>query len=96
MNFTLCYVLAAILKKTFKFIKITLAYLKIIKYIVNITRQGVNKMTYAQAKKEVKKDRTNKIFTGDAGNGCTFKMYFCQRRQRVINICVLPDGTEVM
>lgn len=52
-------------------------------------------MTYQQAKKAAKAN-PGILYTGDAGNGCVFEVYFCVKRGRVISTCVTPNGVRIL
>lgn len=51
-------------------------------------------MTYSEAKKAAKKS-PGVLYTGDAGNNCTFEVYFCAKRQRLVSNCVTPNGVRI-
>jgi len=53
-------------------------------------------MTYAEAKKAATKKNANITFSGDAGNGCTFEVYFCDQRGRQIWTTVTPNGVRIV
>ena len=52
-------------------------------------------MTYAEAKKAANKSNAGKVFNGDAGNGCTFEVYFCEWRKRQIWTTVTKSGARI-
>ena len=53
-------------------------------------------MTYAEAKKAATKKNANITSSGDAGNGCTFEVYFCDQRGRQIWTTVTPNGVRIV
>lgn len=53
-------------------------------------------MSYAEAKKAATIANAGQIFSGPAGNGCTFEVYFCSRRGRQIWSTILPSGVRVL
>lgn len=53
-------------------------------------------MTYQEAKKAANKKAPNVVFTGDAGSGCTFEVYFCDWRNRQIWTTITPNGVRII
>lgn len=53
-------------------------------------------MTYKQAKLSANKENANIVYRGDAGNNCSFEVYFCSRRNRQIWTTITPDGTRIV
>jgi len=53
-------------------------------------------MTYAEAKKAANKKNAGIVYTGYAGNGCTFEVYYCEWRKRQIWTTVTPNGTRIV
>lgn len=53
-------------------------------------------MTYKEAKTAATKSNAGIVYTGDAGNGCTFEVYFCARRNRQVWVTITPDGTRIV
>ena len=53
-------------------------------------------MTYQEAKKAATKANPNVLYTGEAGNGCTFEVYYCPKRNRQIWTTVTPNGTRIV
>ena len=52
-------------------------------------------MTYKEAKKMANKNNPNILYTGDAGNGCTFEVYYNPLLGRQIWATVMPNGLRV-
>ena len=52
-------------------------------------------MTYKEAKSKATKKNQNILFTGDAGNGNRFEVYFCSRRNRQIRSTIFKDGARI-
>lgn len=53
---------------------------------------GDLEMTYSEAKKKANKRNAGKVFTGDAGNDCTFEVYYCEWRKRQIWTTINKNG----
>lgn len=53
-------------------------------------------MTYSEAKQAANKTNANKLFTGEAGNGCTFEVYYCPQRKRQIWTTVTANGVRIL
>lgn len=53
-------------------------------------------MTYRQAKEAATSANANIIFTGDAGNGCRFEVYFCGQRGRQVWTTITPLGVRIV
>ena len=53
-------------------------------------------MTYQSAKLAANKQNANIIYTGDAGNNCTFEVYWCPRRSRQIWATITKDGFRII
>lgn len=53
-------------------------------------------MTYAEAKAAATKAAPNKVFTGDAGGGWTFEVYYCPRRGRQVWTSINPHGMRIV
>jgi len=54
--------------------------------------KGDLEMTYSEAKKKANKRNAGKVFTGDAGNDCTFEVYYCEWRKRQIWTTINKNG----
>lgn len=57
--------------------------------------EGERNMTYSQAKKTATKNNQNITYKGDAGNNCTFEVYYCSTKKRQIWATVLPSGIKI-
>ena len=53
-------------------------------------------MTYAEAKKAATSRNADKVFTGDAGNGHTFEVYWCNWRKRQVWSTVNRAGYRII
>lgn len=53
-------------------------------------------MTYEEAKKAANSKNANIVFSGDAGNGFRFEVYFCDKRGRQIWTTVTSSGVRVI
>lgn len=53
-------------------------------------------MTYQQAKAAATKQNANIVFSGDAGNGCKFEVYFCTQRNRQIWTTITANGVRIV
>lgn len=53
-------------------------------------------MTYQEAKAAANKKAPNVTFTGDAGNGHTFEVYYCPRRKRQVWTTITPQGLRII
>ena len=53
-------------------------------------------MTYAEAKKAANKKNVGIVYTGDAGNGCIFEVYYCKWRKRQIWTTIAKNGTRIV
>ena len=53
-------------------------------------------MTYQEAKKAATKKNAGIVYMGDAGNGCTFEVYYCTKRSRQIWTTITKDGIRIV
>jgi hypothetical protein len=53
-------------------------------------------MTYQQAKAAANRKAPNITFTGSAGNGHTFEVYYCPRRGRQVWTTITPQGVRIV
>lgn len=53
-------------------------------------------MTYQQAKAAATKKNANIVYSGDAGNGCTFEVYYCEWRKRQIWTTITASGIRIV
>ena len=53
-------------------------------------------MNYQDAKAAANKKAPNVTFTGDAGNGHTFEVYYCPRRKRQVWTTITPQGLRIV
>ena len=53
-------------------------------------------MNFKDAKKVANKKNANIVYSGDAGNGCTFEVYYCPIRNRQIWTTITPNGTRIV
>lgn len=53
-------------------------------------------MTYQEAKKTATKENAKIVYTGDAGNGHTFEVYYCPIRGRQIWATVTKEGIKIL
>lgn len=53
-------------------------------------------MEYKTAKSLATSKNPNVSYSGDAGNGCTFVVYWCPRRKRQIWSTITPAGVAIL